>query len=530
MRFFNTSGPINPEIHYVIPPLSRMNHSELRSLIDQRKYFVLHAPRQTGKSSCMLALVDELNRSGRFRAVYANIETAQAHRENIDAAMLSILGEIADRTESILGESFLTERFKGILNEVGGGRALNRTLSELSTHDSKPVVLILDEIDSLVGDSLISVLRQLRSGYDRRPKEFPQTVILCGVRDVRDYRIHTSTKEIITGGSAFNIKSESLVLGNFTLAEIRTLYELHTAETGQRFEDDIFPLVWDLTAGQPWLVNALAYEICFRSDQPGYDRSRPVTVGMVEVAKERLILRRDTHLDQLADKLREPRVRRVIEPILTGESFGNIDLSEGLQYVIDLGLIRRDPDQGIIISNRIYREIIPRELNAVTQLNLESVQKSAWYITSEGRLDFEKLLAAFQQFFRENAEIWVDRFDYKEAGPHLLLQAFLQRIVNGGGRVEREYGLGRKRTDLLVIWPTPAGVQRVVIELKLLHRNALETVITEGVAQTAEYMDRCGAESGHLVIFDRESSRSWEERIFRQDETVNGRTVTVWGV
>jgi hypothetical protein len=530
MRFFNTNGPMEQDIHYMIPPLSRMNQVELLSLIDQRKYFILHAPRQTGKSSCMRALVEELNRGGRYRAIHVNLEPAQASRDDVDASMLTILGALAGRAESILGDSFMMKRFNAVLSGFGGGLALNRLLAEFSAHDPRPVVLILDEIDSLVGDTLISVLRQIRSGYEQRPKEFPQTVILCGVRDVRDYRIHTSGKEIITGGSAFNIKSESLVLGNFTPAEIRTLYELHTAETGQRFEEEIYPLVWDLTAGQPWLVNALAYEICFRADQPGYDRSRPVTIEMVEAAKDTLILRRDTHLDQLADKLKEPRVQRIIEPILTGESFGNIDLSEDLQYVIDLGLIRQDPENGIVISNRIYSEIIPRTLGAVTQVNLESIQKSAWYVTPEGRLDFDKLLGAFQQFFRENAEIWVDRFDYREAGPHLLLQAFLQRIVNGGGRVEREYGLGRKRTDLLVIWPTPKGVQRVVIELKLLHRNALETVISKGVEQTAEYLDRCGAENGHLVIFDRESSRSWEERIFRRNETVNGRTVTVWGV
>ena len=80
-------------------------------------------------------------------------------------------------------------------------------------------MVLIDEIDTLVGDTLISVLRQLRAGYDQRPERYPQSVVLCGVRDVRDYRIRSSSGEIITGGSAFNIKAESLWLGDFSETE-----------------------------------------------------------------------------------------------------------------------------------------------------------------------------------------------------------------------------------------------------------------------------------------------------------------------
>ena len=124
--------------------------------------------------------------------------------------------------------------------------------------------------------------------------------------------------------------------------------------------------------------------------------------------------------------------------------------------------------------------------------------------------------------------------------PELLLQAFLQRIVNGGGRIEREYGLGRMRTDLLLLWPLggaqaqePAGergaTQKVVIECKVLHRG-LERTLREGLAQTRAYMDRSGSAEGHLVVFDRTEGRSWDEKIFRRDETEGGVPVTVWGM
>ena len=171
---------------------------------------------------------------------------------------------------------------------------------------------------------------------------------------------------------------------------------------------------------------------------------------MIEQAKDNIILRRETHIDQLTDKLKEDRVKRVIEPILTGQKVETGFYSDDVQYVVDLGLIQVKQNGELNIANRIYGEVIPRELIWSAQMGIH--EKAAWYIASSGFLDMEKLLAAFQEFFREHSEHWIERFQYKEAGPQLLLQAFLQRIVNSGGRVEREYGLGRMRTDLLVIW------------------------------------------------------------------------------
>ena len=94
-----------------------------------------------------------------------------------------------------------------------------------------PLVLLVDEIDSLVGDTLLSVLRQLRAGYEQRPDEFPQSLVLCGVRDIRDYRIRSSAGEIIAGGSPFNVAAKSLRMGDFTEAETRALVAQHTEET-----------------------------------------------------------------------------------------------------------------------------------------------------------------------------------------------------------------------------------------------------------------------------------------------------------
>ena len=527
MKFFNTAGPVNREDHYCLPPLERFNLDEIVSLIEQKKYFVLHAPRQTGKTTCLLALMKYLNSTERYRCLYFNVEVGQSAREDVEKGMKAILSEMGSWAIQYLNDPFVGKVANNILEQAGENAALGQVLSLWAKESPKALVLLIDEIDSLVGDTLISVLRQLRAGYPKRPELFPQSAILCGVRDVRDYRIHSSReKAIITGGSAFNIKAKSLRLGDFSKDEVMRLYREHTEETGQKFDREALDFVWKVTEGQPWLTNALGYEACFEMEG-GRDRKRTITAEMVEEAKENIILRRETHIDQLLDKLGEGRVRRVIEPMLAGKAFEAGFKQDDVQYVIDLGLVKQARSGELRIANRIYQDIIPRELSWSAQTGVTI--KSAWYISPYGTLNTEKLLSAFQSFFREHSEHWVERFEYKEAGPQLLLQAFLQRVVNSGGRVEREYGLGRMRTDLLVVWPHKSGKQKVVIELKVLYRS-MEKTISDGLRQTADYMDRCGTEEGHLVIFDRSTEKSWEEKIFCRRERYKDKVLMVWGM
>ena len=525
MRFFNTAGPIRPQDHYHIPPLERLDLAGLRALIQQKKYFVLHAPRQTGKTSALLALRDLLNAEGRYRCAYVNFEVGQAAREDTERAMRAILGELALRARQSLQDEFVEEIWFDALQRYGPDGALRQVLNRWTEADSTPLVLLIDEIDALVGDTLVSVLRQLRAGYDLRPDAFPQSVVLCGVRDVRDYRIQsTAENAIITGGSAFNIKARSLRLGDFSPEEVQTLLAQHTEATGQAFADEALDAVWRQTQGQPWLVNALADEACF-SGESAEAWHRPITAEAIRAAQEQLILRRETHLDQLADKLREERVRRVVEPLLSGGEARSLP-SDDLMYVRDLGLV--SIDDPVRIANPVYGEVVPRELTYTTQATL--AQDAAWYVDAAGGLDLGKLLSAFQAFFREHSEHWVERFQYKEAGPQLLLQAFLQRIVNSGGRIEREYGLGRMRTDLLIVWPQGEQTRRFVVECKVLHKS-LEQTIGAGLEQTADYTDRCKAEAGHLVIFDRREGRRWEDKLFHSRRVSNGGVeIEVWGM
>ena len=522
MRWFNTAGPVDATDHYLIPPLSRIDLDGALRLVREKKYFVLRAPRQTGKTSALLALADLLNERG-YHCLYVTLETARTARDDVAQAMHSVLFRLASGARAKLGDSFLDDVWPDLLARAGANEALYDALTRWAEAAPRPLVLLIDEIDTLTGDSLLSVLQQLRAGYRERPKRFPQSVVLCGMRDVADYRMGAP-------GSPFNIAAESLRLGDFSRAETFALLVQHTAETGQPFTPDAQEAVWTQTRGQPWLVNALAYGACFKNDALRADRSLPVTADAIAAVREELIINRVTHLTYLADKLREERVRLVIEPLLTGRE--RRAARRDIEYARDLGLIARDAP--LRVANPIYAEVIPRELTWDAQEDLD--QDAAPFVQADGSLNVALLLQEFQSFFRRHSEHWRNRFAYEEAWPQLLLQAFLQRVVNGGGRIEREYALGSGRVDLLIVWPLPdrapaERAQEVAVECKVVReRDRLERVIEEGVAQTARYVERCGAEAGYLVVIDCRENRSWEQKVFHHRRGAGAGVVEVWGM
>ena len=499
MRFFNTEGPVRPDRHYTLPPLSRWNLEEILDLIAQEKYFLLHAPRQTGKTSCLLALMEHLNREGRYRAVYVNIEAAQAAREQVALGLGAVVQAIANAAIWSLDDHTVEPLARELFQSGAPLLVLETFLERWCAGSPKPVVLLLDEVDALIGDTLLSLLRQLRSGYPKRPGAFPQTIVLCGVRDLRDYRIHAgSEREVITGGSAFNIKAKSLRLGDFSAEETRTLLLEHTRETGQVFTPEALDRVWELTQGQPWLVNALAYRACFEL-RAGRDRTQPIALDLIDQAKEQMIVERVTHLDQLAHKLQEPRVRRVIEPMLAGTLPGEV-AEDDREYLVDLGLLKRDGSGGLVIANPIYREVLPRALAGGPQDSLPRIEPT--WLNPDGSLNPEALLDAFLAFWRQHGEPLLKSAPYHEIAPHLVLMAFLHRVINGGGTLEREYAIGMGRMDLCLRY----GTLTLGMELKVW-RDGAPDPLSEGLEQLDGYLSGLGLDSGWLVIFDRRADQ-----------------------
>jgi hypothetical protein len=512
-KFFNTAGPCQPERHYMADPLPRL--TGIRELIEGAHYFIIHAPRQTGKTTYLYALMRQLNQEGKYTTLQVNIQEAASGMNPHDAMYL------AARSIIMSADAALPPAEQPpTLPPTSQDFTLRTYLNQWAKQNPKPLVLFIDEVDSLMDDLFLALLRQLRSGFETRPTGFPHSLALVGLRDVRDYKIRLRPESASLGtGSPFNVKTESLFMLGFTPEEVNSLLSQHTQDTGQVFPAEVKQEIYRLTQGQPWLTNALARQIVTKVLRNDY--SQPITLAHVALAKEELIQRRDTHLDSLIDKLREPQVKSVVEAILKGDSVEFDQLNDELAYSYDLGLITRQLP--IRFANPIYQEIIPRVLSYGFQASFPNdIVEPQWYI-KQGQLDLEALLIAFQKFYRRYSEAWLAKYDFREVGRQLLLMAFLQRIINAGGRVEREMAIGNGRCDLWLEY----GPDQFVIELKL-YRD--EQTREDGLEQTARYLSQVGLSQGYLLIFETRAGKTWEERISREVVEVAGKTVIVMGM
>ena len=522
-KFFNVAGPCLPAKHYMMPALERM--PEIRRLVEREMYFVIHAPRQTGKTTTVQALAREINAKEERVALYCTLETLQNARD-VDWAMRQIRGLLLRCATAIpepppqkaVANDAWCAREEGELYTVA---MVSDTLTQLCRRFGKPLVVFFDEADCLAGDVLIAFLRQLRDGYvNRAIVPFPDTIALVGMLDVRDYKAQIRPDgESLGQISPFNIITKDLMLRNFTEAEIAALYAQHTVATGQVFEKEALDRVWEFTRGQPWLVNAIARECV--EEIHSFDYAAPITAADVETAKETIIRRRDTHVDSLMERLREPRVRRVVEPVIFGGASPVSRDSEDYRFVIDLGLMRENDLRELVPSNRMYAEIIGRYLTRDTQDDMvKSVPQTPWALPDG--LDMPGLMAAFQVFWRENSGVLRNPHDYQEALPHLVLMAFLQRVTNGDGHILREMALGSRRLDLCVEYRG----KRYAIEVKTSKNFAGE----KSYAQLADYLGSLGLAEGWMPVFDDDSGKSWDEKLFNRDVAFGGKTIHVVGL
>ncbi len=474
MRFFNTTGPCNSTDHYMLPAIARLEVFNLERLIAQKSYFVLHAPRQTGKTTAMLELARQLTTAGSYIGVMVSMEVGAAFPHDIGLAEDAILGSWRQNIRFQLPQELHPPFWK---TEAPVGQRIGDFLAEWALVAPHPLVVLIDEIDALQDHGLISILRQLRAGFNQRPTSFPSSVALVGLRDVRDYKVKSGASLHLNTTSPFNIAMRSLTLRNFTAEEVCTLLNQHITETGQPFSKAAQNQTFALTQGQPWLVNALA-KVCV--EELVQDVTRSVEVSQINIAKEILIQRRQTHLDQLTDKLREERVHRVIEPILAGGTFADVPLDDR-QYIVDLGLARRTNSSSLAIANPIYGEVIPRVLASSAQDSLPTIQPN--WLNSAGSLNPNQLLDAFLSFWRQHGQPLLKSGPYHEIAPHLVLMAFLHRVVNGKGTIEREYAIGSRRIDLCLFY----NDVQVAMELKVWRDREVDP-LAQGLIQLDSYL------------------------------------------
>ena len=498
----------------MLPALER--NPEIRTLIDNKQYFVIHAARQTGKTTLLKSLVDQINNEGNYYALYCSLESVQGiedPKEGIPAIVRSLYASVEFR------KKFEHVDLSNKIDYNDYNNVVKKWLAYFIHALDKDLIMLFDEADCLSNGTLITFLRQLRDGFVNRTEiPFPRSLALVGMRDIRDYKAKIrDNSQTVGSASPFNVITKSLTLGNFIQNEIISLYQQHTELTGQVFEKGALEKAYYWTQGQPWLVNALARECV--EEILNNDYSRAITEKHIDQAAENIMMRRDTHIDSLLERLKEERVKKVIQPVLLGTLDYNLN-DDDTSYCIDLGIIKSESGK-LLPSNPIYREVIIRTLTLTSQHQIEGLYDNIW-VDSNGNLKMNALLESFQQFWRENSEIWVERYQYKEAAPHLILQAFLQRVINGGGHIDREYATGTKRMDLCVHF----GNKKYPIEIKVWYGKK---TLAEGLEQLSVYMDTLGEQEGWLVIFDRSPDKNWDEKIYWNKQEYGNKLIHVLG-
>ncbi len=510
-KWFNTAGRCFPDEHYMIDPVQRL--AEVEELIEKKLYFTIHAPRQTGKTTYLHALAEKLNKGKKHIALVVSFEQANYSSLSVREANDILINNVYRAAMRRLPEDERPPNPQG--KDI---ISLHNYLEDWVHEQKKLIVLLVDEIDALLDDVLIAVLRQFRDGYQDRPDHFPSSIVLVGLRDVRDYKARIRPdKQSLGSASPFNIKSDSLLLKNFSKKEVYDLLEQHTKETGQVFPRDVKDEIYRLSGGQPWLTNALANQVVSKILKNDYTQA--ITLEHVSQAKQQLILRRDTHLDSLADKLKEERVKKIVQAIINGSFISSDSLDDDISYVQDLGIAGQSSP--LEFANPIYAEIIPRMMSVNFQASIPKDIQQPWFLDKQGNLEMDKLIEEFQKFYRRNSEAWLERYEFKESAHHLLLMAFLQRVINSGGEIIREMAAGNGRIDLLVKFKK----QEFAFELKILRDSY---TIEDGKEQLARYLDRLGLPHGYLVVFDKEKG-DWDKKIYIKKITYQKKKITLVG-
>jgi hypothetical protein len=370
---FNLVGPCDPEAHYLLPPFKRL--PDIQDLINHGHYFVLHAPRQSGKTTTIKAAVEAINAKGEYRALYCSLEDARMVTDR-DEAMGVITGLLdkALREASFLGleATSLAEALRNFdATSFRGLFSVNNWLNFICGQLDKNLLIFFDQADRLAESPFLVFLSLLKNEYETRRHIYshsPRSIAFIGERNIINRELEILVeKKLLDSGPPFNVVAKVLTLANFTLEEVKSLYAQHTATTGQVFGDAATQRAHYWTDGQPWLVNALANEVS--ENILGQDYKAPITPGLIDQAVDNLFVRMDGHLEYLNSRLGESRVQRFISPMLTpgktknppGDWFNDQDFVHSYwrdyKYSLDLGLIKGD-DLDYEIANPIYARLI----------------------------------------------------------------------------------------------------------------------------------------------------------------------------
>lgn len=514
-RIFEDSGTVKPEEAYYVPldNVTNRKKQDIKTMVDWGRYFSIFAPRQSGKTTFLEGIRDELHSDRTYIVIllsfqnYSNLDKTRFYEliekelyEQLKSRLTEVKCEKTKEVAQLLGKHHLTDHISFMLLFEG----LNRLIQ------FKKIVIFIDEFDGIPLDELenfLTTLRQLYLKYKAVKQKVLYSVGLIGIRNI--------TKLVVGGVSPFNI-ADQVDLPSFSQKNIRYLYSQYTEETGQPFSEEAIGKIHAETAGQPWLVNRLG-TILTVDIKPG--TIEPIDAQDVEKAVQLLLMERNEHFNNLYEKAKLYK-ETFVEIVFDNVEYDPDD--EDQAWLEQYGLIKNS-DGHAVVANNIYKaryiKTFFKEINAYEDLSLQP------YVLPGNRLDMERILLNFEKYI---SQIGVRAFytggkPYEKTG-QFLLTAWLYQFVKGEHdnlRYEVSSGLGRM--DILLTYKG----RKYIIETKVNRHDDQAGIIKEGLLQlSSKYLSSENTAQGYLVIFDTKTPVGTVCK--PQDHAVGNKKVTVF--
>ncbi len=526
MRRFGTQGPVNPQEHYVVARTEEI--SDFIERVEEGKYVVLFAPRQTGKTTFFQAALETL--------AVGNAATAQAESAskftyfpiqlNFDVYKNTA---VADFYANLYQD--ICEEIEGLFQRRGGSpsEALIQFLADTKLTDHHAMrrffrnlarfltpqkfVLIIDEFDGIPPAALSDFLHTLRHIYIAGKPRCPHSVGIIGVKSIAQLNYDRSI-------SPFNIQDE-FQLPNFTLEQVQELLGQYTDEVGQPFVPEVIAAIHKQTAGQPVLVNRFAQILTEELEVP---KTEPMTMAHFSEAHAQLLEEDNVNFTHLLTNIRrDPSFEKFLMRIMAHEEGVDFNLrSDIINELATYGVIARGDDGMCEIINPMYLYCILQAFKPVVNgledayLSEEDSDGFLDYLTPTGHIKMEALLDNFRDFIvRVGFQILqVPDTPQESVGRHLLLAYLDQFVKLIGGFMHIEVPTGRGRMDIIIIH----NQEKYIVETKIWRGD---NRYQAGKKQLAAYLSSEGVTEGYYIVFDHRQDP--EPRV--ETETVEGLTV-----
>jgi hypothetical protein len=491
VRIFENSGTVNPEGAYYVQleNVTNTRRQDIKTMVDQGRYFSMFAPRQSGKTTFIEELCGQLRRDDTYVAVllsfqeYKYLDKQEFYAEiekYLYSQLITRLEQVnCEKTEAV--QQFLNQHH--LTNNVSF-RSLFEGLNGIL--QSKKIVVFIDEFDGIPPIELESFLTTLRELYQKHKKITHKALYSIGLIGIRNI-----TKLVVGGVSPFNI-ADHVVIPPFSLKNVQDLYAQYTEETNQPFTEAAVKKVYEETSGQPWLVNRLG-TILTVDVKPG--TVAPIDEKDVDKAIQILLNEKNDHFDNLYEKARLYK-ETFVEIVFDHVEYYPDD--EDQSWLEQYGLIK-NKDGHTVVANNIYKtryiKTFFKEAKALHEVSLPE------YTLPGNRLDIERILANFNQYI---AQVGVRAFyqgdkPYEKTGQFLLTAWLYPFIKSGEGELRYEVVSGLGRMDIFLTYKG----HKYIIETKVNRYDDISVILEEGILQVSgKYLASEGTAAGYLVIFD----------------------------